>query len=132
MADLIELEIPLGRDWVPVARMVMGGIGSRLELGLDELDDFQLAVERLLDHAVDGSSTGDSVKIAFEVDESEICARVGPLPEATAGSALRDEPRPGELTLRRVLETVVDSFEVVDAGKECVFVTVRKRVRRWA
>src|SRR5919206_3245855 len=46
--DTIELTTPVGRDWDPVVRLVLGGIADRLNLGFEELDDLQLAVERLL------------------------------------------------------------------------------------
>src|ERR687890_284100 len=52
--ETVELETPVGRDWGAVVRLVLGGIGDRLGLGLDDLDDLQLAVERLLAEALQG------------------------------------------------------------------------------
>ena len=49
--ERIELTTPLGKDWEPVIRLVLGGVGDRLDLGFEELDDLQLAVERLLAEA---------------------------------------------------------------------------------
>jgi hypothetical protein len=107
--DTIELTTPVGRDWDPVVRLVLGGIADRLNLGFEELDDLQLAVERLLLEA--GSQ--DSVKLSFEVSENGVRTRIGPLRGAPLAEALQGPPpAPGELTLRRILETVVDSFGV--------------------
>ena len=43
MPDRIELVTPLGRQWDPVIRLVLGGIADRLDLGFEELDDLRLA-----------------------------------------------------------------------------------------
>jgi hypothetical protein len=41
--------------------------------------------------------------------------------------ALRDgEARPGQLTLRRILQTVVDSFGVEDVGSGAIVVRLEK------
>ena len=133
MSERVELELPLASDWVGVVRMVMGGIGERLELRFDELDDVQLAVERLLDEATPPSSeAGARVTIAFELDPDCLRVQLGPLAAAGVGAALGQEPRPGEFGLRRVLETVVDSFGVVDGGEGRSFVTLEKRLNRLA
>jgi hypothetical protein len=125
--DRIELTTPVGRDWDPVVRLVLGGIADRLNLGFEELDDLQLAVERLLLEA--GSQ--DSVKLSFEVSENGVRTRIGPLRGAPLAEALQGPPpAPGELTLRRILETVVDSFGVEQvADDDQLIVRLEKVVR---
>jgi hypothetical protein len=125
--DTIELTTPVGRDWDPVVRLVLGGIADRLNLGFEELDDLQLAVERLLLEA--GSQ--DSVKLSFEVSENGVRTRIGPLRGAPLAEALQGPPpAPGELTLRRILETVVDSFGVEQvADDDQLIVRLEKVVR---
>jgi hypothetical protein len=113
--ERIELEAPLSGDFQAVIRLIIGGIAERVDFAFEEIDDLQLAVERLLAEA---GQVG-SVALSFEVGEARIRTRVGPLPERALAEALRDgEPRPGVLTLRRILQTVVDSFgvEQVDDG----------------
>jgi hypothetical protein len=102
-------------------------VADRLDLGFEDLDDIQLAVERLLAEA--GSQ--DSVKLAFEILPEGLRTYIGPLRERAIAEALQGpEPRPGELTLRRVLETVVDSFGVEVGGDGEITVILNKRVRR--
>src|SRR4029079_1783868 len=123
--DRIALETPIERGWEPVFRLVLGGVADRLDLGFEDLDDIQLAVERLLAEA--GSQ--ESVQLAFEILPEGLRTRIGPLREHAIAEALQGpEPRPGELTLRRILETVVDSFgiEIVDDGN--IMVILNKRV----
>lgn len=115
MSDRIELVTPVGRAWDPVIRLVLGGIGDRLDLGFDELDDLQLAVERLVAEAGPQSV----VHLSFELLEGGLRTRLGPLRESPIAAALQGPvPRPGELGLRRILETLVDAFgvEEVDGG----------------
>jgi hypothetical protein len=125
--ETIELETPVGRAWEPVVRLVLGGIADRLDLGFEELDDLQLAVERLLAEA--GSQ--DSVRLSFEVTDAGVRTRIGPLRAGAIAEALQGpEPQPGELTLRRILETVVDSFGVERVGEDgSLFVRLEKVVR---
>ena len=107
-AHTVELTTPTGRAWEPVVRLVLGGIADRLDLSFDRLDDLQLAVERLLAEAGD-----DTVRLSFELLEGGLRTRIGPLREAPIAAALQGPaPRPGELGLRRILETVVDAFGV--------------------
>jgi hypothetical protein len=125
--DLIALETPIERGWEPVFRLVLGGVADRLDLGFEDLDDIQLAVERLLAEA--GAQT--RVNLSFEILPEGLRTRIGPLHESAIAEALQGpEARPGELTLRRILETVVDSFgvESIDDGE--IVVVLNKRVHR--
>ncbi|GAC1527435.1 MAG: hypothetical protein NVS2B6_15180 [Thermoleophilaceae bacterium] len=124
--DRIELTTPLGRAWEPVVRMVLGGIADRLDLGFEELDDLQLAVERLL---AEGDPQ-DPVTLSFELVSGGVRARVGPLRgEAMAEALQGPEARPGELTLPRILSTVVDSYGVEEVDDGHLVVRLEKAVR---
>ena len=129
MPDRIELTAPTGRAFEPVIRMVMGGIADRLDLGFEDLDDLQLAVERLLLEA--GSQ--DSVTLAFDVSENGVRTRIGPLRAGALAEALQGPPPPpGELTLRRILETVVDSFGVEHVAEDGQLIVRLEKVVRGA
>jgi hypothetical protein len=123
LQERIELEAPLSGDFQAVVRLIIGGIAERVDFAFEEIDDLQLAVERLLAEA---GQVG-SVRLSFEVGASSIRTRVGPLSETAVADALRDgESRPGQLTLRRILQTVVDSFGVEDAGGGAIVVRLEK------
>ena len=125
--DRISLQTPTGRGWEPVFRLVLGGIADRLDLGFEDLDDIQLALEQLMAEA----GAQESVNLAFEVLPNGIRARIGPLRERAIAEALQGpEPQPGELTLRRILETVVDSFGVEIVDGDAITVILNKRVQR--
>ena len=124
-AELVELETPIGPEWDPVVRLVLGGVADRLGLGFEELDDLQLAVERLLAEA----GADPAVSLAFELHPGHVRTHVGPLREAPIAAALQGPPpAPGELGLRRLLETVVDSFGIEEASAGELFVRLEQRV----
>jgi anti-sigma regulatory factor (Ser/Thr protein kinase) len=121
--DRIDLEAPLSGDFQAVVRLIIGGIAERVDFAFEEIDDLQLAVERLLAEA----GTIGSVQLSFEVGANGIRTRVGPLSEHKVAEALRDgDAMPGELTLRRILETVVDSFGVDEADDGRIVVRLEK------
>ncbi len=122
-SERIELEAPLAGDFQAVVRLIIGAIGERVDFGFEEIDDLQLAVERLL---VEAGSEG-SVQLVFDFREGGIRTLVGPLSERAVADALRDgDARPGELTLKRILQTVVDSFGVEDVAGERIVVRLEK------
>jgi anti-sigma regulatory factor (Ser/Thr protein kinase) len=121
--ERIDLEAPLSGDFQAVVRLIIGGIAERVDFAFEEIDDLQLAVERLLAEA----GTVGSVQLSFEVGSNGIRTRVGPLSELKVAEALRDgEASPGELTLRRILETVVDSFGVDESEDGRITVRLEK------
>jgi anti-sigma regulatory factor (Ser/Thr protein kinase) len=121
--ERIELEAPLSGDFQAVVRLIIGGIAERVDFAFEEIDDLQLAVERLLAEA---GQVG-SVNLSFEIVEDGIRTRVGPLSERAIADALSDGVAPrGELTLRRILQTVVDSFGVDEVEEDRVVVRLEK------
>jgi hypothetical protein len=119
----IDLDAPLEGDFQPVIRLIIGGIAERVDFGFEEIDDLQLAVERLLAEA--GSQ--QTVHLSFEFGEGRIRTRVGPLQERAIAEALRDgDSLPGQLTLKRILDTVVDSFGVEDPDGGDIVVRLEK------
>jgi len=121
--ERIDLEAPLSGDFQAVVRLIVGGIAERVDFAFEEIDDLQLAVERLLAEA----GTAGTVCLSFEVGENRIRTRIGPLSEAKVAEALKDgELIPGQLTLRRILGTVVDSFGVDHAADGGIVVRLEK------
>ena len=119
----IELEAPLAGDFQAVVRLIIGGIAERVDFAFEEIDDLQLAVERLLAEA----GPEGSVEMSFEVVGDGIRTRVGPLRERAIAEALADGDVPaGQLTLKRILQTVVDSFGVEESDAGGVVVRLEK------
>jgi anti-sigma regulatory factor (Ser/Thr protein kinase) len=56
MSDRISLEVPATLSALPVVRMVLGGMGARLDFSLEDLDDLFLATDRLLQAALEAEA----------------------------------------------------------------------------
>jgi len=100
------IHIPRERPFSAVADLVVGGIASRHDVTLDVLDDLQLALDSLLEHA---DADDGEVGIVLRVDDRTIEAAVGPIAPATV--AALEEAGAG-IGLRRLLETTMDSVTV--------------------
>jgi hypothetical protein len=96
MADTILLTIPTSPPLRGVATLVLGGVGSRLHLPYEKVDDLQLAALSVL-----SATSDDTVTLEVSADDDSIAVDIGPLSTGSGGD-------PG---LRRVLARLVDSFE---------------------
>ena len=105
MNDRISLTIPRERPFHSVAHLVLGGLAVRHNLTLESLEDLQTALGELLEH----DDQGSDVTVDLSVHDSRVEAEIGPFAEATMRAAT--EPADGELSLARVLSTVVDGVE---------------------
>jgi hypothetical protein len=96
MTDTIQLTIPADARFRNVATLVLGGIGSRLDLPFERMDDLQLAVLSAL-------AAGDDEELTIDVqaDPSGVVVSVGPLVDGSGS----DE------ALARVLDRLVDSVD---------------------
>ena len=111
MSDEITLVLPAQEDFRPIVHLVVGGLAVRLDLTVDALEDLQIALDALLARRDDEGDV--NVRVVF--DDRSMRATVGPLPFAV----LEDFERDGnELGLRRVLETVCETFEIDDRDGE--------------
>ena len=118
--DEIVLTIPRERPFHGVAHLVLGGVGSRLNLTLEHLEDLELGLDSLLaQHAGDGDVT-----LRIRVGDGAIETEVGPFPQALSDELAVDT---GGVGLRRILETVADGVELGERDGSA-WVTLTKRV----
>ena len=108
MNDEIRLTIPHDRALYSVAHLVVGGLGIRLKLTIEHLEDLQLALDAVLER----TRAGEDVTIKVRVRDGEIQTAIGPLREGVR-EELELEATDGEdVGLRRILDTVVDRVEL--------------------
>ena len=95
MTDTILLTFPSKSSFRGVPSLVLGGVGSRLDLPFERMDDLQLAVLSMLD-----ASSGDDASVEIEARDDRLAVSVGPLRgEAEADKGL-------DLVLRRLTDGV--------------------------
>ncbi|MEK6228845.1 MAG: hypothetical protein AABM31_05900 [Actinomycetota bacterium] len=125
MPEHVTVAVPLDEAFVSVVRIIVSGVAERAELAFEDMDDLQLAVERLLAEA--GSEGRAS--LSFELGAGYVRTRIGPLREQGLAEALhRLDRTPGQLTLAWVLDTVVDSYGVEEASGDGIVVRLEKLV----
>jgi hypothetical protein len=126
MTDQITLTMPRERPFFGVARLVLAGLATRLDVTVESLEDLELALDGLLER----SDGGDEITVTLDIAGNELHTRVGPF----RGDGLRAELEgdPGEsLSLRRLLDVVVDGYEVSEED-DGVWLELRKRAERAA
>ena len=119
--DEITLTIPRDRALYTVVHLVLGGLGIRLNLTIEHLEDLQLAVDAVLERV----SEVEHVTIAVSVGDGRIEAAIGPMRDG-----VRDELEATEgedVGLRRILDTLVDHVELTP-GKDGGWVKLTKAV----
>jgi hypothetical protein len=108
--DMIKLTIPREQPFNEVAHLVIGGVAARLNLSFECIDDLETALDAVLEHAADDGE----VTVELLLDDGAIVTRVGPFaPDALRAELDRDEDGVG---LRRILDTVVDGYELDGEG----------------
>jgi hypothetical protein len=96
VTDTIALTMSATPHLRSVATLVLGGIGSRLDLPFERMDDLQLAVLSVL------AATGaDTVTIEVKADDELVSVGIGPLVDGSHDDA----------GLQRVLDRLVDGVE---------------------
>ena len=103
MTDTILLTVPSGLRGAGVVALVLGGLGSRLDLPVDRIDELALAAATLAP-----SVQGDSLELEADVLDDRLVVRIGPLEDGTANDA----------SLRRVVDTLVDSVAGIRRGDQ--------------
>jgi anti-sigma regulatory factor (Ser/Thr protein kinase) len=105
VTDVVTLQLPSERDFFGVAHLVLGGLGARLDLTYDVLEDMTTAVDELLNR----TEPTEDVTLTVTMEKDAILASVGPFGGRVAQELRASDPGLG---LRRVLETSVDAVSV--------------------
>jgi hypothetical protein len=109
--DEITLTIPREEPFHEVAHLVLGGVAARLNLTFEHIDDLETALDAVLERA----SEDGEVTIELRLTDDAIVARVGPFAADRLRDELEREPA-DDVTLRRVLDTVVDRYDLDGDG----------------
>lgn len=103
MTDTILLTFPSRQTFRGVPSLVLGGVGSRLDLPYERMDDLQLAVLSMLD-----ASAADEATVEIRADEERVAVSVGPLRAEVDGDA----------GLALVLDRLTDGVEPSRRGED--------------
>ena len=126
MSDQVILTLPRERPFFAVARLVLGGLATRLDVTVEHLEDLELALDGLLERH-DG---GSQITVSLEVETDEFLARIGPFHGGELRAELEGDPGEG-VSLRRLLDAVVDRYEVSERN-DGAWIELSKRIERTA
>jgi hypothetical protein len=126
MTDQITLTLPRERPFFGVARLVLSGLATRLDVTVEHLEELELAVDGLLERR-DGAA---EITLTLDIADSELHATVGPFRGGDLRAELEGEPGDA-LSLRRLLDAFVDGYEASDRD-DGTWVELRKRIERAA
>jgi hypothetical protein len=119
--DEIRLTMPRDRAFYGVAHLVLGGLGIRLNLTIEHLEDLQLALDAVLERAREATD----VTIALRLNEGEIETAIGPMRDGVRDELEATDGQ--EVGLRRILDTLVDHVALAP-GEVGDWVTLTKKV----
>ena len=125
MTERISLEVPATLSALSTVRMVLGGLGARLDFSLEDLDDLFLATDRLLEAALDAEEL-DSLRVLVVVDAGTLRISAG----AFRSNELRDQVAitPGGcIDLCTLLQRLVDDVVVQEDDGAFNVVIVKRR-----
>jgi len=128
--DKVTLRFSRKPEFLPLLRLILGGIGARANLSFDAVDDIQLAVDNLI--AEDRGASGD-LSMCVVLEQRAIRILVGEL----ANSDLYDTLKLGEVPEGAVdrcvdvcllLRSLVDSYEVLESDGGLFAVEIMRRM----
>jgi hypothetical protein len=129
LGDTIRLDVAASSTVMPIVRMIVGGVGARVDLSLDDLEDAYLALEELI-YAAEEVGEGPRLTIVVETTDHGISVDTGRFRSEklrrrlTAGGDLA-----AGLSLRDVFAQVVESLEVCSVADGCFSVSFTKHRR---
>jgi hypothetical protein len=115
MTDTIQLTFPTGASFRGVPSLVLGGVGSRLDLPFERMDDLQLAVLSMLE-----ACAGHEATVEIEADDEQVAVSVGPLRDGADG----------DQGLALVLRRLTDGVDAGRRGEDVWLTVLLTRARR--
>jgi serine/threonine-protein kinase RsbW len=128
----IELRIPCAAEYVGVARLAVSAVASRMNFGVDAVDDLKLAVGEACANAIQHAAEGEiSITCVVEPDRLVVTVKdcgVGFDP-ATARARPVEELPDGGLGLM-LIEALMDEFQIESDPQRGTEVRMVKRLQK--
>ena len=125
MPENISLEVPATLSALSTVRMVLGGLGARLDFSLEDLDDLFLATDSLLEAAL-AAEPLDSLRVQMTVDGSTLRVAAGSFRSDALRAQVAITPG-GCIDLCTLLQRLVDDVVVEKEGDGFSVVIVKHR-----
>ena len=107
----VTLTVPGERRFIGIARLFVGGLAARLDLGFETMDDLQLALESVLRKA----ELGGEVTLEAQLEGKSMSLLAGPF----GSDPLESTDGPDALELERLLAALVVGAESTTRDDGC-------------
>lgn len=74
--DLVELELPVGRAYASVGRLVAAGVAMRRDVSAERVEDLQTALDTVLQWTI----AGERIHLALWITSDGLHVEAGPFP----------------------------------------------------
>jgi hypothetical protein len=125
MAERIDLEVPATLTALSTVRMVLGGLGARLDFSLDDLEDLYLATDELLRTALDADAL-DRLSVEVLLDDGVLRFTAGTFRSAKLRADVTTHAEDC-LDLCMLLRSTVDDVVLEDEHDAYRVVLVKRR-----
>jgi len=125
MAERIDLEVPATLSALSTVRMVLGGLGARLDFSLDDLEDIYLATGELLRTALDADAL-DRLRVEVLLDDDVLRFTAGTFKSAKLRADVTTHADDC-LDLCMLLRSTVDDVVLEGEGGAYRVVLVKRR-----
>ena len=126
MAERIDLEVPATLNALSTVRMVLGGLGARLDFSLDDLEDIYLATDELLRAALEADSL-DRLSVEVLLDEGVLRFTAGTFRSARLRADVTTHAEDCLVDLCVLLRRTVDDVVLEDEDDAYRVVLVKRR-----
>ena len=119
----VELSFPARPDMAFLARLTAAAVASRVDFGLDQVEDLRLAIDELYITLVGEQGAEGDVRLVFDWNAEDV---------RISASLIGASPRGAALSLSELSERILDALvdeHGVDGGGDvpCVWMAVRRR-----
>lgn len=120
--EKVSIRIPASPAYLNVVRLVASGLASRLKFTIDEIEDLKIAVDEMSAYLTGTHGREGTMEISFVIEEDRI--QIQGSGDFAPGQKIRTD-----LTdfSRVILETVVDSASLEQAGGSPVFNLIKSK-----
>ena len=125
MPERIDLEVPATLNALSTVRMVLGGLGARLDFSLDDLEDIYLATDELLRTALAADAV-DRLRVEVLLDDERPALHRGDV-QVRQAARRRDRHAEDCLDLCMLLRRTVDDVVLEDEDGAYRIVLVKQR-----
>lgn len=127
MTDRIDLEVPASVRSLSAVRMVLGGLGARLDFSIDDLEDLYLATGELLRAALHSEGL-ERLRVEAQIDGSGLRLAMGLFSSPDLRRAVEVTPHGEEcLDLCTLLRGTIDEVVIDERDTAYCVVLVKHR-----